>query len=203
MSHGFKVLFSGLIIGMFALVACGSPAVPAAAPSQLAPAAPAGGATNANPASENCVKQGGKLTIEKRGEAASFGVCWFEDALQCEEWALMRGECPAGGLKVTGYGPQGRYCAITGRPVHHDGWRHDQRVKVPARLRMARCAMAPTTSTAKCTTQAAPRREVYQPIVRLLVHGLADSFTARPWLEEIACPPRISYLAQTVNTPAR
>jgi putative hemolysin len=106
MSHGFKVLLSGLIVIMFVLVACGSPAAPT-------PAAPAGGSI-ANPASENCVKQGGKLTIEKRGDGGEFGVCWFEDALQCEEWALMRGECPAGGLKVTGYGPQGRYCAITG-----------------------------------------------------------------------------------------
>ena len=68
----------------------------------------------ANPASENCIAQGGKLTIEKRGDGGEFGVCWFEDALQCEEWALMRGECPVGGRKVTGYGPQGRYCSITG-----------------------------------------------------------------------------------------
>lgn len=78
------------------------------------PTAPAQPAQMANPASTNCLKQGGKLTIEKRGDGGEFGVCWFEDARQCEEWALMRGECPTGGRKVTGYGPQGRYCAITG-----------------------------------------------------------------------------------------
>jgi putative hemolysin len=78
------------------------------------PTAPAQPAQMANPASTNCIKQGGKLTIEKRGDGGEFGVCWFEDARQCEEWALMRGECPVGGRKVTGYGPQGRYCAITG-----------------------------------------------------------------------------------------
>jgi len=68
-----------------------------------------------NPASENCVKQGGSLSIEERGELGQIGVCYFEDNLQCEEWALMRGDCPAGGLKVTGYiTSAARYCAITG-----------------------------------------------------------------------------------------
>jgi len=87
---------------------------------QLTPAPAAIPPTNmpapqmANPASENCIKQGGQLTIEKRGDGGEFGVCWFEDALQCEEWALMNGDCPVGGRKVTGYGPQGRYCSITG-----------------------------------------------------------------------------------------
>ena len=69
----------------------------------------------ANPASENCVAQGGKLSIEQRGDQGEFGVCYFEDNQQCEEWALLRGECPVGGVKVTGYASEaGRYCAITG-----------------------------------------------------------------------------------------
>ncbi|MEZ4583733.1 MAG: hypothetical protein R3A10_19215 [Caldilineaceae bacterium] len=35
--------------------------------------------------------------------------------MQCEEWALMRGECPDGGVKVTGYATDAaRFCAITG-----------------------------------------------------------------------------------------
>ena len=42
-------------------------------------------------------------------------MCYFEDNRQCEEWALLRGDCPGGGVKVTGYvTPAGRYCAITG-----------------------------------------------------------------------------------------
>jgi len=46
---------------------------------------------------------------------ARFGVCLFEDNHQCEEWALLRGECPVGGRRITGYATQaGRYCAITG-----------------------------------------------------------------------------------------
>ncbi len=75
-----------------------------------------------NPASENCTAQGGTLTIEQRGDGGEFGVCTFEDNLQCEEWALMRGECPTGGIKVTGYlTPAARYCAITGGDYTDNG----------------------------------------------------------------------------------
>ena len=69
----------------------------------------------ANPASQYCVDQGGTLAIEERGDGGQIGVCYFEDNRQCEEWALMRGECPVGGVKVTGYiTPAACYCAITG-----------------------------------------------------------------------------------------
>ena len=69
----------------------------------------------ANPASVNCMEQGGKLVIEERGDLGEIGVCYFEDNRQCEEWALLRGDCPVGGLKVTGYLTEAaRYCAITG-----------------------------------------------------------------------------------------
>lgn len=69
----------------------------------------------ANPASINCVDKGGELKIEKRPDGGEFGVCYFEDNRQCEEWALYRDECPVGGRKVTGYITEaGRFCAITG-----------------------------------------------------------------------------------------
>jgi putative hemolysin len=69
----------------------------------------------ANPASQNCAKQGGTLKIERRPDGGQYGVCVFTDNYQCEEWALLRGECPKNGLRVTGYvTPAGRYCAITG-----------------------------------------------------------------------------------------
>ena len=69
----------------------------------------------ANPASVNCTKEGGTLKMEKRPDGGQFGVCLFVDNYQCEEWALFRGECPKGGLRVTGYATAaGRYCAITG-----------------------------------------------------------------------------------------
>jgi putative hemolysin len=76
----------------------------------------------ANPASQNCVAQGGTLSIETRGDGGQFGVCTFEDNRQCEEWALFRGQCPVGGLKVTGYlTPAARYCAITGGSYADNG----------------------------------------------------------------------------------
>ncbi|HYB40853.1 MAG TPA: DUF333 domain-containing protein [Candidatus Methylomirabilis sp.] len=68
-----------------------------------------------NPASQNCVARGGALSIERNGAGAEYGVCSFGDGRQCEEWAMLRGECPVGGIKVTGYvTPAARYCAITG-----------------------------------------------------------------------------------------
>ena len=69
----------------------------------------------ANPASVNCAQQGGTLAIETRGDDGQYGVCYFEDNRQCEEWALLRGDCPVGGVKVTGYAtPAAAYCAISG-----------------------------------------------------------------------------------------
>jgi putative hemolysin len=68
-----------------------------------------------NPASENCAEKGGTLSIEKRGDGGEYGVCVFEDNMQCEEWAMMRGECPVGGVKVTGFVTDAaRYCGISG-----------------------------------------------------------------------------------------
>ncbi len=78
-------------------------------------ATPTSEQTIANPASQNCVDQGGTLTIAERGDGGQYGICFFEDNRQCEEWALLNGDCPAGGLKVTGYvTPAAQYCAITG-----------------------------------------------------------------------------------------
>lgn len=68
-----------------------------------------------NPASQNCVAQGGKVVMETNARGAQYGVCVFEDNRQCEEWAMLRGECRTGGIKVTGYAtPAARYCAISG-----------------------------------------------------------------------------------------
>ncbi len=109
-----NIAIIGLFIGM--LAGCASPAI--TQPDVAQPTATQPESTQpaiANPASQNCVDQGGTLSTEERGDGGQFGVCYFEDNLQCEEWALMRGECPVGGLKVTGYiTAAARYCAITG-----------------------------------------------------------------------------------------
>lgn len=50
----------------------------------------------ANPASENCEKQGGRLERVKDEHGNEVGYCVFPDGTRCEEWALFRGQCKAG-----------------------------------------------------------------------------------------------------------
>jgi putative hemolysin len=72
-----------------------------------------------NPASANCTKQGGEIKIVTRNDGGQYGICFFENNLQCEEWAMLRGDCPVGGLKITDYdNGQQIYCAITGGEVN-------------------------------------------------------------------------------------
>ena len=47
----------------------------------------------ANPASQNCIKLGGRLEIRKGADGGEVGICVFPNGKECEEWALMRGEC--------------------------------------------------------------------------------------------------------------
>jgi len=48
-----------------------------------------------NPASTNCVDQGGEIEI-KDGEDGQYGLCKFDDGSVCEEWDLFRGDCEKG-----------------------------------------------------------------------------------------------------------
>ena len=43
----------------------------------------------------------GTLSIEQDPSGGQFGVCSFPENHQCEEWAMLRGHCPVGGIKVT------------------------------------------------------------------------------------------------------
>lgn len=113
-----RLVVSVLVCFLPALLlgACGTAtpeAQPTPAPEGAPTAAPA--ADIANPASQSCIVQGGTLEIRQRPDGGQFGVCLFEDNRQCEEWALLRGDCPVGGLKITGYiTDAAQYCAITG-----------------------------------------------------------------------------------------
>lgn len=72
----------------------------------------------ANPASVNCSKLGGNLVFQKRGDGGEYGICLFEDNRQCEEWSLLRGDCPVGGLKIAGYENNAEiFCVITGGKI--------------------------------------------------------------------------------------
>jgi hypothetical protein len=66
----------------------------------------------ANPASENCIAQGGTLDI-RQAEGGEVGYCIFADGSECEEWALMRGECAPGQGQATFTDPFA-YCAAVG-----------------------------------------------------------------------------------------
>ncbi len=69
----------------------------------------------ANPASEYCLSQGGKLEIQDKEDGSQYGLCYFEDNRACEEWALFRGYCPIGGRKTTGFDTiEQMFCAWSG-----------------------------------------------------------------------------------------
>ena len=92
---------------MFAALSVAACTVPAPAP----PVNPA--AATVSP-SQNCESQGGSRTVERAFDG-EIGVCVFGGSRQCEEWALLLGECPRGGIPVAGYATSfERHCAIRG-----------------------------------------------------------------------------------------
>ncbi len=109
MLKNFRFVFIFLLI---LPAACGAPQPIQTLPLEEEPTPSVG---MPNPASAYCREQGGTLVLLLRGDESQYGVCIFEDNRQCEEWAMMRGECPIGGLKVTGYATiAAQYCVITG-----------------------------------------------------------------------------------------
>lgn len=52
--------------------------------------APAPQTGAANPASEFCVKQGGKSEIRRNADGSEYGVCRLPDGRTVEEWAYFR-----------------------------------------------------------------------------------------------------------------
>jgi putative hemolysin len=114
-----------VILIAFLLAACGTPqpaaptATPQTPPTTAATQPPA--ASLPNPASENCVKQGGTVSIQKNNDGSEYGLCVFPDGKQCEEWAMQRGECPMGGIAVAGsYTAQLPVADAIGRVVELD-----------------------------------------------------------------------------------
>ena len=116
------------------------PAAPTATP------APIG---KPNPASQYCASVGGTLKIEQRGDGAQYGVCYFADNKQCEEWALERGDCPVGGVKVTGYNTPAARATARSREagIRRPARRPMARRLGPASCRPAKCAMPGRTTT--------------------------------------------------------
>jgi hypothetical protein len=95
-------LYFAAFIAALSLAACKSPPPPA---ERLLDAASA---------AQNCESLGGKRTVE-RGTDGEIVVCVFPRNRQCEEWALLFGQCPRGGIDVSGYATTSeRHCAIRG-----------------------------------------------------------------------------------------
>ena len=107
-TDGVLLLILACLVGL-AMAACASTTTPEALRTEPA-------ATQLpNPASLNCVKQGGKLSILKRADGSEYGLCSFPDKSQCEEWALYRGECRRGdSTGQTTYSDPFAYCAAVG-----------------------------------------------------------------------------------------
>lgn len=71
--------------------------------------------SGANPASVYCAKNGGKTVIQTRGDGGQYGLCDFGSGMACEEWAMMRGDCPIGGIRTTGFdNVEQKYCVWSG-----------------------------------------------------------------------------------------
>jgi uncharacterized protein len=95
-------LYSATFVAALSLTACKSSSPPAEP------------LVDAASAVQNCESQGGKRTLE-RGPEGEIAVCVFPGNRQCEEWALLFGQCPRGGIDVRGYATTSeRHCAIRG-----------------------------------------------------------------------------------------
>ncbi len=57
---------------------------------------PVNNADMPNPASAFCELNDGTLEIRTDGSGGQYGVCFFSDGSECDEWAFYRGECKPG-----------------------------------------------------------------------------------------------------------
>lgn len=82
----------------------------------------------ANPAAVNCGKLGGTSEQLVRGTLGVVGICRFKNGRACEEWALMRGECPEDGVDEKPYAtPEARYCVLRGGILSLEAGQSDER----------------------------------------------------------------------------
>ncbi|MGQ3073916.1 MAG: putative hemolysin [Ferrovibrionaceae bacterium] len=110
-------------LGISALLAALVLAGTAPASAQTAPSA-----TMANPAAMNCARLGGTSERLVRGTLGEVGICRFKNGRACEEWALMRGECPESGVDEKPYATvEGRFCVLRGGILSLEAGQTDER----------------------------------------------------------------------------
>jgi putative hemolysin len=72
----------------------------------------------ANQAWSYCQDQGGEPALAIRPDRTEYGLCLFGTDRQCEEWAMLKGKCPVGGIDITQYShPADVYCVVTGNQI--------------------------------------------------------------------------------------
>lgn len=65
-----------------------------------------------NPASSYCARVGGIVTIHTHGNGHIYQLCQFTDNRVCEVWAMFRGDCPIGGVRITGLDTIAQYYCV-------------------------------------------------------------------------------------------
>lgn len=82
----------------------------------------------ANPAAQNCARLGGTTEQMVRGTLGTTGICRLKSGRACEEWALMRGECPEEGVDEKPYATvEARYCVLRGGILSLEAGQTDER----------------------------------------------------------------------------
>ena len=174
-----SVVISLLVV--VSLGACGT-AAPQAEPSPVQETEPQATSTSApdsalaNPASENCVAQGGTLEIRTRGDGSQYGVCTFEGNRQCEEWALLRGDCPAGGVDMAGYVTEAaQYCAISGGQYTITGSGNTEKEQGTCTFKTGQICDAWEYLAGTCSPTAADQSTYDDPFAYCAAVGTADA----------------------------
>lgn len=71
-----------------------------------------------NRASVYCAEQGGTLLDQSRGDGSDYVLCYFEDGKVCEQWAMLRGDCPVGGIDVSVFNTEAqKFCVLCGGKI--------------------------------------------------------------------------------------
>jgi membrane-bound inhibitor of C-type lysozyme/putative hemolysin len=94
-----------------------------------------------------------------------------------EEWAMMRGDCPAGGIKVTGFVTSAaRYCAITGGAYKVTSGSNTTNEQGTCTFQSGRTCKATAYFDGACTRESIPRAA---PPARASAHSIAIAKTIR------------------------
>jgi putative hemolysin len=177
-----SVLISLLVVVFLGACAAGPQAQPPSAQETAPASEPQAAPTStpdsaiANPASQNCVALGGMLEIRTRSDGAQYGICYFEDNRQCEEWALLRGDCPVGGLKITGYVTDAaQYCAITGGQYTITGSGNTEKEQGTCTFKAGQTCDAWDYFAGTCSPAAAGQSTYSDPFVYCAAVGTVDA----------------------------